>query len=88
MCCTFFFFFALSGCLTLRGLSPDVIIKHPDSPLLIQETKGNKIKVSIYNAQEKKMIEYGWIDISACRHYEGWTIMKYDWQKFLKEENK
>lgn len=88
MCCTFFLFFALSGCLTLRGLSPDVIVKHPDSPMMIMEVKGSRIKVAIYDAQENKFIEYGWIDIGKCKCYTGWFFMKYDAQKFLIEENK
>ena len=74
----------VSGCFSLRGLKKDLIIKHPDSPMLITEIKG-WAKVSTYDAQENKMVVYGKIPLKSCC-MEGWSFMKYDWQKFLKSK--
>jgi len=76
-----------SGCFSLRGLKPDLVVKHPDSPMMIIEGKG-KIKVAIYDPSKNELIEYGWVDLNLkCNHYHGWTLMKYDWQKFIKKRD-
>lgn len=78
-----------TGCLLpLRGLKEDLVIKHPDSPMVIIEGEG-RIKVAIYDPETNGLIEFGWVDLgSTYNQYHGWTLMKYDWQKFLiKKEN-
>ncbi|MBW7990031.1 MAG: hypothetical protein FVQ84_08460 [Planctomycetes bacterium] len=77
----------VSGCLSLRGLRPDVIVKHPDSPFLIMEVKRNWARIAIYSKSKNKMIEYGWIDMET-NEVLGKTISKYDWERFIKGQEK
>jgi len=72
-----------SGCVPTRGLSPSEIVKHPDSPMLIMDTKPGYVKVSIYDKVNNKMIEYGWVKVDD--RLIGWTFTKYDWEKFIRE---
>ena len=77
----------LSGCLIPRGLKSDVVVKHPDSSMLIIEFKGRYARVAIYDAAQNKMIEYP--QLVPLDHYlHGWTLSKHDWQKSIrKKEN-
>ena len=77
----------LSGCSLLRAFEPASIVKHPDAPMLIQETKHGYFKVAIYDKQNNKMISFGWI-ATADVNLKGWTITKYDWESFIKRKNK
>ena len=81
-CCTP----TMSGCLIpTRGLRPEVVVKHPDSPMLIIGFEGRFVRVAIYDAQQNKMIEFPeLIPLDHCLN--GWTFTKYDWQKFLKSK--
>lgn len=72
---------AMSGC--LDGLKSDNLVKHPDAPMLITETKGKHVKVSIYDKERNQLIEFGWIEINE--NMKGWTITKYDWETFIKK---
>lgn len=67
--------FAVTACVK----SPE-IVKHPDAPMLILGAKGKAVHVSVYDSQTDTLIEYGWID---AREVAGWTIVKYDWSRFL-----
>ena len=73
-----------AGCSILPGLQNVDIVKHPDSPMLIQDVSGNKIKVAIYDSTTNTMIEYGWIEIDST--IIGWTITKYNWSKFMEKK--
>lgn len=72
-----------SGCIPTRGFQPTNVVKHPDSPMLIMATKSGYVKVVIYDKVNNKMIEYGWVKMDDGTH--GWTITKYDWEKFIQE---
>lgn len=74
---------SLCGC--MQGLRDDVIVRHPDAPMLIEEVSGSRARVAIYNAETNKLIEYGWVDLQDL---PGWTLKKFDWQKFLGEQQK
>lgn len=74
----------LSGCFVPRGLKSDVVVKHPDSSMLIIAIEKRGIRVAIYDAQQNKMIEYPQL-IPFDHYLNGWTIHKYDWQKFMKK---
>lgn len=67
----------LAGC---HGLAPVEIVTAPDAPMLIREIKGDKAKVAIYDKAGNKLIDAGWITIPV-----GYTLHKYDWEKFLEE---
>lgn len=75
-----------SGCSLFDIFKPISIVKHPDSPMLIQEVKGDYLKVSIYDKENNQLIEFRWIPVNDQLH--GWTIMKYDWESFIVEESK
>ncbi len=64
--------------------SPVKIVKHPDTPMQILEIRRGKIKVAVYDSVSNKMIEFGWIEIDD--RYKGWTLTKYDWEKFIKKK--
>jgi hypothetical protein len=65
-----------SGC-TLGGLRRHEIVKHPDAPMLIAETRGRYARVFVYQKTEARLVEYGWVRMSKL---EGWTLTKYDWE--------
>ena len=78
-----FILVSLAGC--MPGLRPDKIVKHPDAPMLIQETKstwfgGPYARVAIYDKTENRLIDYGWIDLATV---QGWSLQKYDWEAFI-----
>jgi hypothetical protein len=64
-----------AGCLHKTQL-----IKHPDSPMLIQKVKGTKVLVALYSKGDNTMLKYGWVRVP-----EGWTLHKYDWEKYIEE---
>ena len=75
---------SISGCFPIRGLKADVVVKHPDSSMLIIAIEKRGIRVAIYDAQQNKMIEYPQL-IPFDHYLHGWTIHKYDWQKRMKK---
>ena len=48
--------------------------------MLIIETSSNAVRVAIYDKEENKLIEYGWIDAATL---VGRTAVTYDWQTFI-----
>jgi hypothetical protein len=68
---------SMTGC-----IEKDLLVKAPDAPMLIQESKGGYIRIAIYNSEENTLVDYGWIKV---RELKGWTLSKYDWESFLKE---
>ena len=67
------FLVLLSGCSTK-------IIKHPDAPMLVESSHWNGVDVSIYDKETNSLIHYGRVEVP-----EGWTLHKYDWEKFIKD---
>lgn len=66
----------LSGCILKTN-----IVKHPDAPMLIEDTSWTgKVSVAIYDKENKQLIHYGWIKIPV-----GWTLHKYDWEAYINE---
>lgn len=63
----------------LVGCTPNIVM-HPDASMLIQDTGWRGAKVAIYSKTENKMIEYGWVKVPV-----GYTLHKYDWEKYIKE---
>ena len=72
--------FAFSGCFGAvgRAFKPEGMVKHPDALMLIQEVKGNKVKVAVYDGENIQLVDYGWVEVE-----EGWTLSKYDWQAYI-----
>ncbi len=68
--------------ITLNGCFGSRIVKHPDSPMLIEEVSWNKASVAIYHKETNRMIHYGWVDIEP-----GLTLREFDWEKFINERN-
>ncbi len=66
----------LSGCLW----SKTPLIKHPDAPMLVQEVRGTKVLVAVYDSEENGMVQYGWVRVP-----KGWTLHKYDWERFIED---
>ena len=71
------------GCVR-NPFTPTEIVKHPDAPMCILETKGEYARVAIYDSQSNKLIEYGWVCVDET--LVGWTLAKYNWEKFIKEK--
>ncbi len=62
-------------CLCLGSCGQRVtLVRQPDAPMLIMETKGKYVKVALWDKESKSLLEYGWIETP-----EGWTLMKYNW---------
>lgn len=76
---------AFGGCSLLRAFEPTEIVKHPDAPMQILEAKGNYVRVAVYDSVNNAMIEYGWVRMSNDK-VQGWTLTKYDWEKFIKSK--
>lgn len=72
---------SVTGC--FDGLKGVKLIKHPDSPMLIQEIKGNKVRIAVYSKSRNTLLDYGWVELNE--NMIGWTIHKYDWDKLIKE---
>jgi len=66
-----------TGCL---GIKPDDIIKHPDAPMLIQETKRGYLKIAVYSKDVNGMVSCGWI---KSEEVKGWTLHKFDWEAYI-----
>jgi len=66
-----------AGCALFR---PPPIVRHPQTPVLITEVSGSKIKVAVYDRENNSMIDAGWTEISG---YAGWTLAPYDWEDYL-----
>ncbi|MDA7496090.1 hypothetical protein N8457_00210 [bacterium] len=71
----------MMGCSNTKDINSD-LVRHPDAPMLILSGSGN-IKVAIYDARTKTLVPHGTINIS---NFEGWTITKFDWEKYDKED--
>lgn len=71
---------SLGGC--VGGLKRDRLVKAPDAPMLIQEVNGGTIKVSVYDAGENRLVEFG--DVRLDDRHEGWTVSKFDWEAFIR----
>jgi len=69
----------LCGCTFNRN----VVIKHPDAPMLILKPKRGKFLVSVYDKSTNSMIEYGYI---LTENLEGWTLHKFDWQNYINKK--
>lgn len=54
----------------------DVLVKQPDSPMLLVEVRG-KVLVAVYDEQTNTLVQYGWVVPEA-----GWTISKFDWEAY------
>ena len=70
----------MAGC---SGTPPksDTIIRHPDSAMLILNASGTA-RVGLYDSQMNMIVEYGTVDMSQ---FSGWTIHKFDWEKFIED---
>jgi len=55
------------------GLARTKILKHPETPMLIIESRG-RVKVAV--EVEGELVEYGWVKVP-----EGWTLVLYDWEE-------
>ena len=63
------------GC---SGFMPDRIVRHPDAPMLVTESKGDWLRVSVYDSTEGSLIDAGWVETNET---VGWTVSKYDWER-------
>lgn len=65
----------LVGC-----LHKTVLVKHPDAPMLVEDVRWGKVLVAIYDKESNSLVHYGWIKIPI-----GYTLHKYDWEKFIED---
>jgi len=72
---------SLSSC----GFTPNQVVRHPDAPMLITDSKDGYVRVSVYSKQENGLIDAGWVDLKTA---QGWTIVKYDWEAFIAKKAK
>ena len=80
VCC---FAIPQTGCSVFRSKP---IVKHPDSPMLIMKAEKGNLLIAIYDAENNKMISYGFIE---SKEVVGWTLKKFDWESFiLKKSNR
>lgn len=71
-----------SGCNLFGGFRPDEVIKHPDAPVVIVEVKGSYIRAYVYDKAKNELTDFGWIQLTNS-NAKGWTLLKYDWEKFI-----
>ena len=71
-----------SGC--IGGIKRDLIVKAPDSPMLIHKVDGRKLMVSIYDADSNQMVAFP--ESIHVNGLEGFTLSKFDWEKFINEQ--
>ena len=81
------FVVTLSGCNLFGGFRPAEVIKHPDAPVLIAEVKNNYIRVYVYDKAKNELTDFGWIQLDNS-NAKGWTLLKYDWEKFIDTRDK
>jgi len=72
-----------TGCISTSGLKSVKIVKHPDSPFLIVDAKGDRVQIAIESNDKKKLIVWGWVRISDLK---GWTCTKYNWKIDIERE--
>ncbi len=65
-----------AGC---DGFKPDLIVRHPDAPMLVTACEGEWVRVSAYDAAEQGLVDVGWVKNDQVI---GWTISKYNWAGF------
>ena len=71
-----------SGC--IGGIKRDLIVKAPDSPMLIHKVDGRVLRVSIYDKESNQMVAFP-ESIHVNGQLEGFTLSKFDWEKFINE---
>ena len=77
-------FLSLLGSLYLCGCSTaDIVVKHPDAPVLIIEGSG-WVRVAIYDRTTNELMDFGKVRLED---FESWTIHKYNWDKFMREHD-
>lgn len=69
--------FLAIGCV---GIKRDTLVRHPDAPALITQGKG-WARVAVYDKQKNELVDVGWVQLQP-----GWTLVKYDWEKFIGEK--
>jgi len=74
--------FLLTGCFS--AFKPERIVKHPDSPMLINRIKGKYVHVSIYDKIENRLVEFGWVRMDSL---PGWTLNKFDWNAYIEAKD-
>ncbi len=77
-------FVLVSGCSWWNAFKPTSLVKHPDSPMLLQKAKPGYLRVAVYDSIQNIMVDYGWIKVD--QNLEGWTLKKFDWQQFIKDQ--
>ena len=65
-----------AGC---EGFKPDLIVRHPDAPMLVTETEDGWMRVSAYDPVEEELVDVGWVKADQV---VGWTISKFNWAGF------
>ena len=78
----FTFAFFAGGC--SGGIKRDLIVKAPDSPMLIHKVDGRVLRVSIYDKESNQMVAFP-ESIHVNGQLEGFTLSKFDWEKFINE---
>lgn len=63
----------------LVACKSDILVAHPDAPMLIIESKG-RARVAVYDKETKSLVDLGWVEVP-----EGWTVSKYDWSRVTEE---
>ncbi len=63
--------------------TPTKLVAYPDSPAVITETKRGYVHLFLWSRERRKLVDYGWVKASD---YEGWTLTKFDWEKYAKEQ--
>lgn len=76
-----------SGCSLFGGFRPAEVIKHPDAPVVIVQVKGSYIRAYVYDKAKNELTDFGWIQLTDS-NAKGWTLLKYDWEKFIEARNK
>ena len=77
---TIFMIGLITGC-SGTPAKPDMIVRHPDSAMLILNGSGTA-RVGLYDAEKNEIVEYGTVDMSQ---FSGWTIHKFNWEEFIED---
>ena len=78
---------ACAGCNWLGGFRPAEVVKHPDASVLIAEVKNGYIRAYVYDKAKNELTDYGWVQLDNS-NAKGWTLLKYDWEKFIDMRDK
>lgn len=69
--------------LLLMTLACNSTVRHPNAPMLITGVSFGKVEVSVYDAENNRLIEAGTVSPSDL---VGRTVSIYDWEAYIRSK--